>query len=278
MSEGLLAIGAFSRASMLSIKALRAYHESGLLVPASVDPRTGYRAYHSSQLVDASVIYRLRSLDLPLDEVREVLRARDPGVTAKVLAAHEEVMRERLARVERIVADLQDGVERPEAHTPVYVREEPHQHTLAVRGKVACDGYAAFLGDAYAALDEVATRHAVRPSAASGALYPAEVATDEPDDVEAFLPVDEPVDLGPAASVVNAEVPAATVAVLLHTGAYDGIDDSYLRLGAWVAENAEPSGLRVRERYLVSYGDTDDESKFRTEICWPIITTEEIVT
>ena len=278
MSEGLLAIGAFSRATALSIKALRAYHESGLLVPASVDPHTGYRAYHSSQLVDASVIHRLRSLDLPLDEVREVLRARDPDVTAKVLAAHEDVMRERLARVERIVADLQDGVGRPEAHTPVYVRDEPHQHTLAVRGQVACDGYADFLGGAYATLGAAVAQLPVRPVAASGALYPSEIATDGPDGVEAFLPIVEPVALGTASAVVNGEIPAARVAVLLHTGAYDDIEDSYLRLGAWVAENAEPSGLRVRERYLVSYGDTDDVSKFRTEICWPIITTEEIVT
>jgi len=33
-----LRIGPFSRASSLSIKALRAYHEQGLLVPAEVEP------------------------------------------------------------------------------------------------------------------------------------------------------------------------------------------------------------------------------------------------
>jgi DNA-binding transcriptional MerR regulator len=36
----LLRIGPFSRASSLSIKALCAYHEAGLLVPAEVDPHT----------------------------------------------------------------------------------------------------------------------------------------------------------------------------------------------------------------------------------------------
>lgn len=259
---------------MLSIKALRAYHESGLLVPARVDPHTGYRTYHSSQLVDASVIQRLRSLDLPLDEVREVLRARDPDVTAKVLAGHADVMRERLARVERIVADLQEGLERPESHTPVYVRDEPHQHTLAVRGRVACHEYAEFLGGAYAMLGEVVAHRAVAPTAATGALYPAQI-VDDCDDVEAFWPVAEPIALDGSGRVVNSEVPAARVAVLLHPGPYDEIEDSYRRLGEWVADNAEPSGLAVRERYLVSYGDTDDVTKFRTEICWPINATEE---
>jgi DNA-binding transcriptional MerR regulator len=43
VSDGLLPIGLFSRASLLSVKALRAYHEAGILVPARVDPATGYR-------------------------------------------------------------------------------------------------------------------------------------------------------------------------------------------------------------------------------------------
>ena len=36
-AEGMLPIGMFSRASSLSIKALRAYHEGGILVPARVE-------------------------------------------------------------------------------------------------------------------------------------------------------------------------------------------------------------------------------------------------
>ena len=51
-AEALLQIGMFSLASGLSIKALRAYHEQSILVPASVDPRTGYRAYTVDQLAD----------------------------------------------------------------------------------------------------------------------------------------------------------------------------------------------------------------------------------
>lgn len=39
--EPFLRIGPFSTASSLSVKALRAYHESGLLLPAVVDPSTG---------------------------------------------------------------------------------------------------------------------------------------------------------------------------------------------------------------------------------------------
>ena len=46
-------IGEFSRATHLSVKALRHYDEIGLLMPADVDASTGYSALHSRQAVDA---------------------------------------------------------------------------------------------------------------------------------------------------------------------------------------------------------------------------------
>lgn len=41
----LLAIGDFSRATQLSVKMLRHYHQIGLLEPVDVDRATGYRRY-----------------------------------------------------------------------------------------------------------------------------------------------------------------------------------------------------------------------------------------
>lgn len=61
-NDPLMAIGTFSRASLLSIKALRSYHELGLLIPDDVDGATGYRYYRVSQLTDAAVVKRLRDL------------------------------------------------------------------------------------------------------------------------------------------------------------------------------------------------------------------------
>jgi DNA-binding transcriptional MerR regulator len=83
--DALLPIGMFSRASSLSIKTLRAYHEAGILVPAQVDSYSGYRMYTADQLADAAIVRRLRALDLPLDRVREVVQARDPEFTRQVL-------------------------------------------------------------------------------------------------------------------------------------------------------------------------------------------------
>jgi DNA-binding transcriptional MerR regulator len=270
VSDPYLAIGAFSRASMLSIKMLRAYHEAGILVPASVDPRTGYRAYHPAQLADAAVVRRLRSLDLPLDRVRRVVAARDPEVTREVLAEHARVMRARLEETARIVAELQEGVERPAEHTPVHVREVPGAHTLAVRGVVADDDFSAFLGPAYAELGGLAARLGLEPSGPAGALYPSQL-DDDPVDVEAYLPLAAPAALPrDRGRVLLGEVPAARVAITVHAGPYDTIDAAYRRLGAWVAANAVPGTGPVREVYLVSADETPRPEGFRTEIQWPV--------
>lgn len=66
-------IGEFSRATHLTVKTLRHYHEAALLVPASVDPRTGYRRYTAEQISLAQIIRRFRSLDMPVTEIHAVL-------------------------------------------------------------------------------------------------------------------------------------------------------------------------------------------------------------
>ena len=72
-----LPIGDFSRATHLSVKMLRHYHEIGLLEPVAVDADTGYRRYATDQIVTAQIIRRFRDLDMPLDEIHAVLSSDD---------------------------------------------------------------------------------------------------------------------------------------------------------------------------------------------------------
>jgi protein phosphatase len=69
-----MAIGEFSDRSGLSAKRLRTYAAEGLLAPAAVDPRSGYRYYSPGQLADAQVIDALRQAGVPLAEIRSFLR------------------------------------------------------------------------------------------------------------------------------------------------------------------------------------------------------------
>jgi DNA-binding transcriptional MerR regulator len=69
MERKYLRAGEFAAAGRLSAKALRLYAEQGLLVPAVVDPATGYRHYSPDQLPRARLIARLRRLGLPLARI-----------------------------------------------------------------------------------------------------------------------------------------------------------------------------------------------------------------
>ncbi len=73
MTRPHLLAGRFGAATRLSPKALRLYAEQGLLVPAHVDPQTGYRYYAPEQAPRARLIARLRELGLPVARVAAVL-------------------------------------------------------------------------------------------------------------------------------------------------------------------------------------------------------------
>lgn len=268
--RGLMSIGMFSRASSLSIKTLRAYHEAGILVPAHVDRFTSYRMYTADQLADAAIVRRLRALDLPLDRVREVVHGRDPELTRRILANHQQAMESRLADTARIVAELQSEVA-PATHTPVHVRFEPPRDTVRIAGKVSEADYVEWIGDAFERLTHFLELSEIVPAGPPGALYDPEIAEDGVENIELFIPLAAPVGIPESVREVSlGEVPGALCAVLMHVGNYDSLSDTYQTLGAWVARHAEHSGERVREWYIVGPADVDDPAGYRTEVSWPI--------
>ncbi len=273
MSGGTLAIGMFSRASSISIKALRAYHEAGILVPARVDPDSGYRIYTADQLADAAIVARLRALDVPLAQVKEILHGRDPELTRRILEAHQTQMRQRLADTQRIIEQLQRG-DAPVTHTPVHVRDEPARDTVRMIGHVTPDTYEVWLTQAFDRLAACLDAAGVRAVGPPGTLWAPEILLDEPERVEAFIPVGEPVANFIANSrrdpdIALGELPAASVAVLVHPGEYTAMPDTYRTLGAWVARNARYGGGPIREWCVVGPGRVA-ASAYRTEIAWPI--------
>ena len=99
-----LSTSEMSRASGLSLKALRLYHDKGLLVPAQVDSGSGYRRYDSAQVDRGQRIALLRRLDMPLTEIAKVLDA--PAGTARDLVMAWWSDRERQRAEARLALDV----------------------------------------------------------------------------------------------------------------------------------------------------------------------------
>lgn len=101
-------IGEFSQASRLTVKALRFYHEQGLLEPARIDGETGYRYYNDGSLVRAQAIAWLRSLDFTILEIKELLAspAEEDGDLAGLLARKAEEISRKAEHYRRVKKEI----------------------------------------------------------------------------------------------------------------------------------------------------------------------------
>lgn len=105
MDKKYLRAGEFGAAARLSPKALRLYAEQGLLIPASVDPATGYRCYSPDQLPRARLIARLRQLGLPLARIGFLADLTPPARALELrgwLRTQRTLLDERAAVVEAV--------------------------------------------------------------------------------------------------------------------------------------------------------------------------------
>lgn len=102
-------IGAMARASGLTVSALRFYDGAGVLGPAHVDPRSGYRSYAPEQLVVARLVASLRRVGMPLAGIREVLAHRhDPDAVDAQLAGHLHRLEQGVAAARRELSTVRD--------------------------------------------------------------------------------------------------------------------------------------------------------------------------
>lgn len=155
MDDALVSIGEFSRMTHLSAKALRLYHREGILVPAVVDATTGYRWYGLDQLAPAQVVRRLRTLDLPLPEIRAVLDAPSSAARGDLLSGHLARKEAELAQARDTVDSLRRLLGGPEPALPVDVRLVEQTTVIAVRATIALDDLGPWWTSSHRLLDEV---------------------------------------------------------------------------------------------------------------------------
>jgi DNA-binding transcriptional MerR regulator len=267
----LVSIGDFSRMTHLSIKALRFYHDQGLLEPARIDPDTGYRFYEPAQVPVAQVIRRFRDLDMPLDQVRAVLRAPDLETRTKEIIAHLTAMEAKLAEMQMSVASLRGLLEGPLAGPAVEFRSIPATPVLAVRDTVTAEEAWAWGTGVFEEIYGRIGAAGLSPAGPGGALFPAGFFELERAELTAFVPVN---DLSPAAGRVRSlTIPGVEAAVMLHSGPIGDLDQTYGRLGTVVAERAIGVDGPIREYYLSPLTEPIPAEDQRTEICWPVFHT-----
>ena len=229
-------IGEFARLARLTVKAVRHYDAEGLLVPATVDPHSGYRYYRAEQVRAAMTIALLRGLDVPLPVVRQVLSAPDDATVAAVLAEQRERLAAELARREQVLRTLDALREAPE--------RVPYAVAIAERAPLRLDGRTATVRAR--ALDEdtgALCRAVLRDGTGAGRVP-----------LVAVLPldlVDEfDVLVGVPAADGDAVLPGGAWATTLHVGPYPQLPLAYTALLEHVRGHGHRPVGPVTETYL----------------------------
>jgi effector-binding domain-containing protein len=112
---------------------------------------------------------------------------------------------------------------------------------------------------------------AVPAAGPRGALYPAELFQLGVGEVVAYVPVSSEVPSGGRPRML--EIPPAELAVAVHAGTLADLVLTYAALGTYVAEREIGVDGPIREHYLVTAFETDDESRHVTEVGWPVFQT-----
>lgn len=96
-------IGEVARSAGLKASAIRFYEKNGI-VPRAERDADGYRHYHEEDAELLRFVRRLRALNIPLDDVREVVMLRSGGL-APCRPVRDAVARE-VSRIDREIRDL----------------------------------------------------------------------------------------------------------------------------------------------------------------------------
>lgn len=250
-------IGEFAALGRVSVRMLRHYDAIGLLAPAQVDARTGYRSYSIDQLPLLLTVVELRELGVGLDRIADLTTADDRDAALRTLLVHRRhdlegsiaADRLRIDRIDRRLRHLEGDIMShvTYSHVPAVTVYAAH----GVAPGMGPENVSPVIGPLIDGLDR-ALEAAGRPILEPGIFW-----YDAHDEERVGVHVSYSAEAEPVAGegydVI--ELPAMpTAATLQHRGDMSGIEESWSTLMAQIVAD----GFRVvgptREVYLEAEG------------------------
>lgn len=265
----MIPIGRFSKMTRLSLKALRLYDENGLLPPAHIDSETGYRYYQYSQANRAEAIRILRSVDMPLDEIKLVLESQDSDFISKQLSSHRERLKERISQQEHRLNYLDSFMNRRESIMPynVDLLDTEPQQIAAVKVKTSLASIQNDIKKGFGTLVSGIEHSKIVPNGAPMIVYLSTIDQETEGEIEIAIPINSAFPDG--ASIYARELEGGKMASTIHHGPYEEITPAYHTLVGWVTENNYEFAGPPREIYL-NDPQLVSADKLQTRVEFPI--------
>ena len=269
-------IGMFSKLGRTTVKTLRHYDEAGLLAPAYVDEENGYRYYTTDQLFRLQEIVALRQMGFSVAEVQRMLSGDDAREVLYARAAElENALREnadKLTRLNNYISEKQEG---RTMNYQVTIRDIAPCTVFSMRQVIPH----------YSTLFELMPCTGERVARA----YP-DIKCAEPDccfiiyrDGE-YKETDIDIELCQAVSCCDTlakgccdddgiefkDLPAMTIASVLHRGDYEGLRNAYAFIMKWIVDNGYTVAGEPRDRYIDGIWNRESADDWLTEVQIPV--------
>lgn len=248
----MFSIGEFSKITGLTVKTLRFYHDRGLLVPAWVDDKTGYRYYDARQTDKARIITQLRSLEFTLEQIGEMLTSYSDEADILDFLQQQRLLLEQRVRQYRTVVDSLDRIIQKEKEARTTMKnstfdvEEKTLDALLIAG-VHLTGCYSECGKGFAKIGKALGRYI------SGKCFLLHYDTEfkENADFEACMPVRNSKGVD---GISVRELPGGRCVTLLHKGRYEDLGRSYAKILAYIKDKGYEVVMPTREVYLKGPG------------------------
>jgi effector-binding domain-containing protein len=262
----LMPIGQFARASRLSIKSLRNYHESGLLPAAFVDPGSGYRYYRLEQLAEAIRIRSLRMVDLPLAQIKQIVDGAD---SESVLASHLATLLGYREDYDRKVRELTRLISQKELTmtNDVTIKFTAARTVAAYRTATTYQAVFEDIPSGFARVLTFLGKIDRGPVDAPFTIFHQFPEADAAGEISLCVPVGQAFES--SSDVEALTVAGGPVSSIVHRGSYADMADSYATIAGWIHERGHRIVGPSREIYLNNPADVE-ETELLTEIQWPI--------
>lgn len=265
----LMTIGQFSSLTRLSVRMLRHYDSHGVLVPADIDPWTGYRRYAPHQLADAGDIRNLRDVGFGVSAIGVLLAARGTPAWSRALELQRESLVDELRAAQGRMSLITRLLEYGEHDMSITTNRTvvPAMTVASLRGTVPTYSDE---GQLWERMLPLLAAQGLVPIGPCGVIEHDDQYTERDVDLSVFVPVapgshaDAPVEI--------IELPERECVVALVRGPYDQISEAHDLINSRIA--AENLALRddgtvaskAFNRYLAS-PDQVPPDELRTEVC-----------
>ncbi len=265
-------IGEFSKLTQVSIRMLRYYDETGLLIPAEIDKFTNYRLYSAEQILTLNKILFLRDLGFHVPEIVIALNHwEDEFITAQLENKRLEIQnaiqaeQEKLSKIELAKRDVRQR--KIAIHCNVSIKSIPGYQVFSLR-RIVPDYYAE--GQLWEEMSAFAVEAGVPISGNTFTIYHDPDYREKDVDIEICAPVARMGEDRNGFTYRNTE-PVLLMACSMVYGPFENIAGAYLAVANWLQEHNQ-YGMAGKNRQIVHRGPWNEEipDKYLTEIQIPL--------